>query len=54
MLEKDRYELVRLKTQIGKNDGKVAEMQKENAAQKEEIAALKAREKDLLSQIAKM
>ena len=51
MLEKDRFELVRLKTQLGKNDGRVTDLQKENAAQKEEIAGLKAREKDLLGQI---
>lgn len=30
MLEKDRYELVKLKTQLGKNDGRVGDLQKEN------------------------
>ena len=30
MLEKDRYELVKLKTQLGKSDNKFGELQKEN------------------------
>ena len=49
MLEKDRYELVKLKTQIGKNDGKLTDLQKENNSQKDEIKQLKHREKDLLA-----
>ena len=42
MLEKDRFELVKLKTQSGKVDNRVGELQKENAAQKDEIKSLKA------------
>lgn len=61
MLEKDRFELVKLKTQSGKVDNRVTDLQKENATQKDKITELqtevkqsKAREKDLLAQISKL
>lgn len=61
MLEKDRFELVKLKTQSGKVDGRVtdlqkenANLQKENATQGEEITKLKSRVQELLNLISKL
>ena len=54
LLEKDRYELVKIKTQMHKHEQKAQGAENEKKTLQEENKGLKQREIDLLSQIRQL